>query len=121
MRGLESTPVSLKGSLDQGGCRISGWRAHHPWGVSISLHGMGFALTQARRVCFDGGDEEALRHVGGVLRHLRRGPAVELLTGDTVYQGMVQGVKYLHRLGFSQPTLAVAALNPHLGRPWYGV
>lgn len=48
-------------------------------------------------------------------RHHPLKAAIELLTPEAVYQGILQGIKYLHQLGFSQPTLAVAALNPHAG------
>lgn len=48
-------------------------------------------------------------------RHHPLKDAIALLTIDRVYEGIEQGVKYLHDLGFSGPLLAVAALNPHAG------
>lgn len=48
-------------------------------------------------------------------RHHPLKDAINLLTIDRVYDGIEQGVKYLHDLGFSAPVLAVAALNPHAG------
>lgn len=48
-------------------------------------------------------------------RHHPLSKAVELLTIERVYEGIEQSVKYLHDLGFTDPVLAVAALNPHAG------
>jgi 4-hydroxythreonine-4-phosphate dehydrogenase len=39
----------------------------------------------------------------------------DLLTADTVYAGVVRCLQFLRDLGFEDPHLAVAALNPHAG------
>lgn len=48
-------------------------------------------------------------------RHHPLKTAIELLTIDRVLEGIEQSVKHLKDLGFPDPTLAVAALNPHAG------
>ncbi len=48
-------------------------------------------------------------------RHHPLKEAIALLTIDRVYEGIEQGIRYLQNLGFSEPCLAVAALNPHGG------
>ncbi len=48
-------------------------------------------------------------------RHHPLREAIRLLTIDQVHEGIVQCVQYLHNLGFADPILAVAALNPHAG------
>ncbi len=39
----------------------------------------------------------------------------DLITEDRVYDGLAQCVAFLKELGFAEPTLALAALNPHGG------
>jgi 4-hydroxythreonine-4-phosphate dehydrogenase len=48
-------------------------------------------------------------------RHHPLKKAVELITFDRVVEGIEYSLKYLKALGFPQPLLAVAALNPHAG------
>lgn len=48
-------------------------------------------------------------------RHHPLKDAIRLLTIEQVYDGIQQAIKYLVELGFEQPVLAVAALNPHAG------
>lgn len=48
-------------------------------------------------------------------RHHPLKSAIELITIDHVYNGIEQSLRYLKALGFPNPTLAVAALNPHAG------
>ncbi len=48
-------------------------------------------------------------------RHHPLKVAIDLITVQSAYQGMEQSVHYLRDLGFTDPTLAVAALNPHAG------
>ncbi len=48
-------------------------------------------------------------------RHHPLKVAIDLMTVDSVYEGIEQSVMHLHDLGFPNPILAVAALNPHAG------
>lgn len=48
-------------------------------------------------------------------RHHPLAKAIDLITMERVYDGIEQSLRYLKDLGFSNPTLAVAALNPHAG------
>lgn len=48
-------------------------------------------------------------------RHHPLKEAIERLTIERVYEGIEQSLRYLRNLGFSEPHLAVAALNPHGG------
>lgn len=48
-------------------------------------------------------------------RHHPLRDAIELLTVDRVYAGIVRCLELLEELGINNPTLAVAALNPHAG------
>lgn len=48
-------------------------------------------------------------------RHHPLKEAVGLISQERVYEGICQALHHLHRLGFVNPRLAVAALNPHAG------
>lgn len=48
-------------------------------------------------------------------RHHPLKKAIDLITGESLRAGIDQSIQYLRELGFTNPTLAVAALNPHAG------
>lgn len=54
-------------------------------------------------------------HIFFLTRHHPLRDVPDLVTSEAVYQGLVRCVGFLRELGFSDPTLALAALNPHGG------
>ncbi|MGC8487739.1 MAG: 4-hydroxythreonine-4-phosphate dehydrogenase PdxA [Clostridia bacterium] len=54
-------------------------------------------------------------HIFFLTRHHPLRAVPDLLTTDRVYEGLVRCVGFLRELGFAEPVLALAALNPHGG------